>query len=318
MSIVLFTADIHIKLGQKNVPVDWARNRYKLMIEEFKKCQEDADIFIIGGDVFDKLPNMEELEIYFDLVASCTVPTYIIDGNHEATKKGQTFFSRLKSVTNSLNKFVTIVDEMSTIEGIDYIPYCKLKDFEKHGNTSFSSRILVTHARAEIPPHVKPEVDLSIFDKWKVVLAGDLHSYENCQRNILYPGSPVTTSFHRSETDTGVIMLNTDTLYHEWRKLKLPQLLRKTIKAGDPMEPTNYHHTIYEVEGDMAELGAMQDSELLSKKVVKREIDTALILDPKMSLAEELKEYLMYILQLDEGKADKLVHTLNNNIHKIV
>ena len=67
----------------------------------------------------------------------------------------------------------------------------------------------------------------------------------------------------------------------------------------------------------MAELGAMADSELISKKVVKREVDTALMLDPKMSLPEELKEYLLYILQLDEAKADVLVNILNNNIHKI-
>ena len=27
---VLFTADIHIKLGQKNVPVEWAKNRLSI------------------------------------------------------------------------------------------------------------------------------------------------------------------------------------------------------------------------------------------------------------------------------------------------
>ena len=57
---VLFTADIHIKLGQKNVPVDWAKNRYELLWTQLQEIQNKADVFIIGGDVFDKLPSMDE------------------------------------------------------------------------------------------------------------------------------------------------------------------------------------------------------------------------------------------------------------------
>jgi hypothetical protein len=145
-----------------------------------------------------------------------------------------------------------------------------------------------------------------------VVLAGDLHSYDNCQRNILYPGSPATTSFHRSVVDTGVILFDTDTLGHEWVKLKLPQLIRKTIRAGEDMPATEYHHTIYEVEGDMSELANMEDNELLDKKVVKREVDTALILEPDMTLEAEVDEYLRYILQLNDEAINKALKELGN------
>lgn len=201
----------------------------------------------------DRLPTMEELEVYFDLVSVFTKPTIIIDGNHEATKKGATFLSYLKNATTRLNPKVSIIDECSTLPdySLDIIPYCRLKEFEKLGG-NFTEKILVTHVRGEIPPHVKPEVDLSIFDRWEVVLAGDLHSYENSQRNILYPGSPMSTSFHRNPVDNGVIILDTDTLKHEWISLGLPQLLRKTINAGEPMPATTYDHTIYEVSGDLA------------------------------------------------------------------
>lgn len=318
---ILFTADIHIKLGQKNVPVEWALNRYKLLIKDLVEAQDHADMFIIGGDIFDKLPNMEELEVYYDLVTSCIIRTIIYPGNHESVKKDTTFFTYLKNVTNRLNPLVTVVDDYYSTKEFDIIPYNKLKDYEKNTDNTFVSlhgKILFTHVRGEIPPHVKPEVDLSIFDKWQVVLAGDLHSYDNCQRNILYPGSPVTTSFHRSVVDTGIILFDTDTMEHGWVKLKLPQLIRKTIKAGEEMLATDYHHTIYEIEGDMAELGAMADSDLIDKKLIKREVDTALILSPTMTLQQELKEYLLYILQLDEDKADALVHILNDNLNKII
>lgn len=314
---VLFTADLHIKLGQKNVPVEWAKQRYEMFISQLSVLQRDCDLLVLGGDVFDRMPTMDELEVYFDLVASISIPCIIYAGNHEALKKDTTFFTYLKKSTTRLNKLVTVIDDYHSIDNMDFIPYNKLKEFEKaphltHGNICF------THVRGEIPPHVKPEMDLDLFNRWDVVLAGDLHSYENSQRNILYPGSPCTTSFHRNVVDTGVIILDSETLTHSWVKLQLPQLIRKTIQAGDDMPATEYHHTIYEIEGDMAELGALADSNLIDKKVVKRETDTALILDPKMTIQEEVREYLSYILQLSDNTVEDVLHVLNNNMNKIV
>jgi DNA repair exonuclease SbcCD nuclease subunit len=306
---ILFSADLHIKLGQKNVPVEWAKNRYRLLFKDFQELSSQADLTILGGDIFDKLPNIEELELYFELVQSINSDCIIYAGNHEALKKNTTFFTSLKDVTNKLNWQVAIIDDFTTYKGIDFIPYNKLKE---PWPTTLTSKILCTHVRGEIPPHVKPEVDLSLFDKWQVVLAGDLHSYSNSQLNILYPGSPVTTSFHRSNVDTGVILFDTDVLQHEWIKLDLPQLIRKTIQAGEPMPPTDYDHTIYEVEGDMSSLSGLENTELLDKKVVKRSSDTALILDPKMSLAEEVEEYLRYILELPDNTVHDVLKELND------
>lgn len=313
---VLFTADIHIKYGAKNVPVDWAKNRYKMLWEALEKQQEVCDLFIIGGDTFDKLPNMEELEEYFNLIEHCIIPTVIIPGNHEALKKNTTFMTNLKKATSRINDLVMIVDDFETLDGIDYIPYNKLKEYHQ-ADIDFHSDILVTHVRGEIPPHVKPEVDLSIFDRWKVVLAGDLHSYDNSQRNILYPGSPVTTSFHRGEVDTGVIILDTDTLEHVWVKLDMPQLIRKTVGINDPKPQTPFHHTVYEVEGSLDELAGLEDNTLVSKKVTKRDTDSALILDPEMSISDEVREYLTYILQLNEDTINNVMHELQNNLSKL-
>ena len=77
---ILFTADIHIRLGSKNVPVDWARNRFQMFVDQFAEMQQQADIVILGGDIFDRLPSMDEVELYFDLVASLKKPTVIIHG----------------------------------------------------------------------------------------------------------------------------------------------------------------------------------------------------------------------------------------------
>ena len=312
---ILFTADIHIKLGQKNVPVDWAKNRFKMLWQQLEHIQQECDLFIVGGDTFDRVPTIEELEVFFDFVLSCRIHTIIYSGNHEALKRNTTFLTNLKQTVNKLNSNVIVIDQFETIDGIDFIPYNKLKEYHP-GDIDFHADILCTHVRGEIPPHVKPEVPLELFDRWKVVLAGDLHSYDNCQRNILYPGSPITTSFHRNEVTTGVIILDSVSLDHEWRKLELPQLIRKTIKAGEPTPQTEYHHTIYEVEGDISELGIVEDNELIDKKILKRETDTALILHKEMTLAEEVSEYLKYILQVGDDVVEQALKELHNHAEK--
>lgn len=313
---ILFTADVHIKLGQKNVPVEWSRNRFRLFCEQFSEMQHQADLVIVGGDVFDRLPTMDEVELYFDFVESFHKPTLIYPGNHEMLKKDSTFLSNLKKSTQRLNPLVSMIDDYYENAGIDIIPYNKLKDFEKHGR-DFSGKILCTHVRGEIPPHVKPEVDLDLFNRWQVVLAGDLHSYENSQRNILYPGSPYTTSFHRSRVDTGAILLDASSMEHTWLKFNLPQLIKRTISVDETPVPTDFDHTIYEVQGDMQELGELADSELIATKVLKRDTDSALMLDPEMSLDQEVREYVTYILELPEPTVDKVLKEMQNHADKI-
>ena len=83
---VLFSADWHIKLGQKNVPRDWQKNRYEKLFEKIHELEREVDIHILGGDVFDKKPDTQELALYFEYIAGITKPTFIYDGNHEATK----------------------------------------------------------------------------------------------------------------------------------------------------------------------------------------------------------------------------------------
>jgi len=305
--MILFTADWHIKLGQKNVPVPWACTRYKLFFQQVEEAieQHDCKLHIIGGDLFDRVPSMDELTLYFDFVKQCSIPTIIFDGNHEATKKNTTFFSNLKRVTNEINPEVIVIDEYyEHPEGWAILPYA---DLHKKGSIEgVKTDYLFTHVRGEIPPHVVPEVDLERFSKFKTVFAGDLHAHSNTQRNIVYPGSPMTTSFHRNEVQTGYIVIDTDWSW-TWHSFELPQLLRKTVSSPDEMVQTDFHHTIYEIEGDVADLTGVENSELLDKKVLKRKTEATLMLDKEMTIEEELNEYLSYILELDDSKTKKIL-----------
>lgn len=299
MDRILFVADIHIKLGQKNVPLEWAKNRYKLFFEQLLEASKDVDLIILGGDIFDRVPTLEELSLYFDMLGYLRKPTIIYDGNHEASKKGKTFLSYIKSPTTELNTLVNIVDSLEIYDNFSILPYC---DLHKKGifDNIPGDRILFTHVRAEIPPHVKPEIDLDLFDKFPMVYAGDLHSHSNTQRNIIYPGSPMTTSFHRGEVETGYLIIEGSSW--TWHKFKLPQLIRKTVSDPAEMVPTSYNHTVYELEGDALALSQVKNSDLLDKKLVRKASEASLILTPKMSMTDELVEYLTYILEIPENK----------------
>ncbi len=302
--MILFTADWHIKLGQKNVPLEWAKNRYQMFFDQISVLEKDVDLHIIGGDLFDRIPTMDELSLYFKFVKSVSVDTIIFDGNHEATRKNKTFFTNLKEVTEQINPLVTVVDRTYYSDDWAILPYADLH--KKNSIEDINSPILFTHVRGEIPPHVVPEVNLERFDKFDIVFAGDLHAHSNTQRNIVYPGSPMTTSFHRQLVKTGYITIEKDWSW-TWHEFDLPQLLRKTVDDPAEMLQTDFHHTIYEIEGDVSDLSNIKNSELLDKKVVKRKTEATLILDKEMSIEEELNEYLSFILELEDNKVKQIL-----------
>lgn len=307
---ILFSADWHIKLGQKNVPKDWARSRYLNFFRQMHTLEKEVDLHIIGGDIFDRVPTLEELELYFSFIKGVSTETIIFDGNHEATKKNATFLTALSEVTSSINSKVTVITESYEDErGFSILPYCDLH--KKDSIEKLNSKLpLFTHVRGEIPPHVTPEVDLSRFDSFPLVFAGDLHAHSNSQRNIVYPGSPMTTSFHRSKVKTGVIFI--DRWQWNWIDLNLPQLLRKTVSNTDEMVPGVDDHIIYELEGDIGDLAKVSNTELLDKKVVKRNVETSLVLNKNMTIAEELVEYLSYILEISEDKIPEVLRLFND------
>ena len=313
--MILYTADWHLKLGQKNVPVKWALNRYQMFFEQVYELEKQCSMHIIGGDLFDRLPNLEELELYFSFIRKVGIPTIIYDGNHEATKKNKTFFTQLKQVSRDINPLINIVDISYIDEDLGYgiLPYA---DLHRKGSIDhFDTRMpLFTHVRGEIPPHVKPEINLDLLADFPVVFAGDLHAHSNTQRNIVYPGSPMTTSFHRAKVKTGYLLINEGDWSWMWEEFKLPQLIRKTVSDPADMVATDFDHTIYEIQGDIQDLAGIKNTDLLDKKVVIRKSEAALIIDKDMTLEEELVEYLSYILEISEDKIPDILGTYNDYV----
>ena len=313
---ILFSADWHIKLGQKNVPREWQTNRYNMLFDKLHDLERKVDIHIIGGDIFDTLPKPDEIALFFKFIAKCEIPTYIYDGNHEATRKGKTFLTFFKDIAQTINENVYIIDGIETHSDIDFIPYTHIKKFKP---SEFKNKICCTHVRGNIPPHVIEEIDLSLFDRWNVVLAGDLHAHSNSQRNIIYPGSPLAITFHRNPVENGVIIYDTsDKASYDSSKicdfipLGLPQLIRKTVECKDDIIKTEYDHTIYEVTGNILELSDIDSSsDLIDKKLIKRQSDTVLNLQD-LSVEQELEQYFELVVGLPKSDIVDIIKVFND------
>jgi len=120
----------------------------------------------------------------------------------------------------------------------------------------------------------------------------------------------MTTSFHRNTVETGYLMIDEHTEW-TWHKFDLPQLLRQTVTDPADMVSTDFHHTIYEIEGDVADLATVKNSELLDKKVIKRNSESTLNLK-EMTMDEELVEYLSAILNLTDDKIQNIMGVFND------
>lgn len=311
---ILFSADWHIKLGQKNVPQSWQKKRFHMLVKELNKAAKDCDLHIIGGDILDSYdPSTDEIELYFDLISNLDHRTEIFSGNHEMRSKTRSLLHNLTSETSRCNPLVTVITEPVRSKDFDCVDYIELHKDKWQPQVS---DLCFTHVRGSIPPHVTPEIELSKFDIYKLVISGDLHSYKNSQSTdsgtpIIYPGSPLTTTFHSSRTTktNGYIVVDTDTLEYTWHELgHLPQLIRKKINAGDLMVADDYDRVVYEVSGDVTQLASLGDSELLDKKVNKNVgREATLDLSNTNGLCEELNLYFKNVAGLKVRQIKPLI-----------
>ena len=137
--------------------------------------------------------------------------------------------TQLKQPTRDINPLVNIVDISYVDEdlGFGVLPYADLQLGKEVSSTLILTNLCLLMYGVRFSPHVKPEVDLDRFNDFPVVFAGDLHAHSNTQRNIVYPGSPMTTSFHRQEVETGYLLIDPKDWSWNWWPFTLPQLIRK-------------------------------------------------------------------------------------------
>jgi len=318
---ILFSADWHIKLGKRNIPDEWQRNRFLLMVDAINAIykEHNCELHIIGGDILDVAnPSTDDLDLYFECIARLTGDILLYSGNHEMLKNSQSCLTSLAAETSRCNPYSRVITEPYRSKDFDIIDYTEL---HKKTWVPALSTICFTHVRGAIDPHVKPEISLNRFEEhgYNQVIAGDLHSVECCQNTphipLLYPGSPFNTSFSREipKSTHGVFIVDTDTGNTEWVELTgLPQLVRRTVDSTDKIVADNFHRIVYELVGDVIALGKVDNSELLDKK-----INTGISKDAKLpgldgDIPNEVSAYCTAILGLSTDDTADLISELHN------
>jgi DNA repair exonuclease SbcCD nuclease subunit len=306
---ILSSADWHVNLHKKKVPYDWQTNRFQLMFDKMRNLESSCDVHIIAGDLFDKKPEPDEICLVLSYLNSVTIPTYIIPGNHEATKKGETFWEHftLENTINNPNVRVFTRNSRAVLgsQGFCFFPYGSVQTDSLPPYVD--GDILVTHIRGEVAPHITAEYDFSRLGLWGLCILGDLHfNHRYHDTNCYYPGSPLNTTFDRDDSrEYGVdifTVIDSRNYTRDFVDLKLPKLIRRTITVGESMVASVYDHVMYEVTGTIDELSRVEKSDLLDKKMVEKpSSDSTLDLKNK-SIFEELEMYLAYIKVADVQK----------------
>lgn len=302
---ILLSADWHIALHRKKIPSEWQADRFRQFFLQLHELEKECDIHILAGDIYDKAPELDEINLFHRFANAATIRTIIIPGNHEATKKGKTFLTSYKEKNAITNSNIEIYTKNTRVKHqevhFQLFPYGEM---QIDNLPSYQEGdILVTHIRGEVPPHITAEYDFNKLRAWPLILLGDLHfAHQYQDYPAFYPGSPMNVSFDRDDTrEYGVYIIEYNNLTDfdvHFQSLNLPRLIRKTIDIKDKhnIKSDKYNHVIYEVTGSIDELSNLDKSPLIDKKIVHRPPeDSKLDLSGKISLEEELQIYLEYI-----------------------
>jgi len=318
MTRIICSADWHINLHKKKVPYDWQVSRFKAMFRKLIALEQSCDVHIIAGDIFDKKPEPDEICLFLSYINSVSIPTYIIPGNHEATRKGESFFEHFNEDNAIKNENVHLFTRngRATVgkTSFQFYPYGEMQ--LDNLPTYVNDDILVTHIRGEVPPHITPEYDFSRLSPWGLCLLGDLHfNHRYGDTNCYYPGSPLNTTFDRDELrEYGVDIfdvVDSRNYTREFYDLNLPKLIRRKIAVGEEMRPDSFHHVVYEVTGSLDQLAKMENSELLDKKMVEKPAEESTLDLKNKTIYEELEIYLKHIKVADTERVLTEFKSLN-------
>lgn len=298
---ILHVADIHIALHKKKIPYEWQYHRFQTLFDRLVDLEQETDVTVLAGDIFDKKPEPDEICLFLSYVNRLKNVTLAIPGNHEASSKGKTFLKHFTEDNAISNENFILHTENTRVEvqgqGFQLFPYGEMQTNQVPRYVE--GDILVAHIRGEVPPHITAEFDFERLRQWKLCLLGDLHkNHKYKDFPFYYSGSPLNTTFDRNENNSygvNIIDFNSiDDYSVKFVDLKLPKLIRKTISAGEEMLSDDFNHVMYEVTGSLDNLSKIKNHELLDKKIAEKPSETSKLDLRNKNTREELELWLEY------------------------
>lgn len=305
----LFTADIHLKLKFKDVPFVWLADRYIefcYWLEE-QRIATGATALVIGGDLFDSQPNLYELALFPMVFEICKFDEYLLyPGNHEMSTKEKSFYSKIHELYSKYTNVTFIYDKIGTWYDWQVIPYPIIKKVTKDQ----IQRKVMSHVRCASDRGLySAEIDFTIFDDCVSVLLGDIHSCHTIANNIVYPGSPMDTSFQPLPLpsrfivhykDDGVNLIERSDAFR--RLIKVETTPEKYNGIKDKIKESKNQYDVVVVVDSIADLNTVQDAGI--KKKLKIDKDAVLV---STDILEDIRYYLTDILKVDVELVGKVM-----------
>jgi len=274
--IIDFITDIHFSLAKNP---EWETSRF---LQLFKHLQQtDSEIIILGGDIFNKKPSIQELKVFYEALASTNKRTIIIDGNHEAITLDSYVYDFIPKVNfeYAKNEVLSFFDDTVHLHLVGHSGIGNLPTKPLAGKN-----YLFSHLRCNIPPHIQEEVPVeTIASAYDFVYLGDIHSacyspYEN----VIYSGQPYTTKFVRKETNGHLqLTLTPEGITHEHIELDLPCKIKYTTHTdnlsilNDVMESRHLYKVIVSGTADeLSTVGKAPSNSMYELSVLTEDIDS--------------------------------------------
>ena len=243
---LIHTADWH--LG-KNIEGHSRLEEQRLFLKDFINiCEEEqADIIIIAGDIYDKpVPPVEAVQVFdgfLTRLADRKIPVFAISGNHDSAERisfgAHLMSSRgvyLSRVYDGTVEKISLTDSYGEV-CIYLLPFLKPAAvrhvFEEAEISSYQDAVRLAVRKLEVDPEKRnllvahqfvtgasrceseeiivgglDQVDASVFEDFDYVALGHLHSPQHVGREtIRYCGTPLKYSFSESEQEKSVTIV---------------------------------------------------------------------------------------------------------------
>lgn len=252
---------------------------------------------VLLGDVFDSnSPSLEDIKLFYSFIEQLqdTFPIIrIICGNHDYK-----VFDYLPQVG------YTYFNSIEEVNGVVYVPWTKLDEHISAigPNTKYKGKLLLSHARCTIEPHIVEEVNIkTLADKYKLVVLGDIHMPYSPYENVHYTSEPTQHSYKQYQMrTTGYIVINKDLSFTRVEtnlpyKCKLAPCAYKDLdRLISALNPKNRYKVI--VKDTISNL---QKIKKLSYKHIKFEVVPVVVFD-ETKQAEALKDMVSGKISIEQ------------------
>lgn len=240
------------------VPTEWQMNRYIQSIDFIvDRCVKQGAILALLGDQLESIePNKYELKLFNMLLhrlKEANITVLFVAGNHEKVAEGESILDYL-----GLSYFDNIVYRTNyqyTDVMFHLVNHDSIHSYTPTLDTNLR-HVLLSHARCDIPPHIKEEINFKKFTApYDLCLLGDIHS-EIEFGNTYYTNNFVNKVFEERPVNGFLEVTIGKDIKVKRVRTNFPALVAHKTTAAEfgrlTFDPTDYHRV--ELSGTPEEL----------------------------------------------------------------